>query len=280
MRLRPGRYRPAIPTDRLVPAAWPEGEAERRHLQLLSAALPLAAGTVASHLSAGVLHGLPVPHEELQRITTLRGGSGHGTRRDTRWTRRARLPTSDVTTVQGIPVTTLARTVADLARTLPFPDAVAVADAALRRGSETAEDARLRFLEQLRHRQSGNALARRALVFADFRAESPGESRCRASFALAGVPIPQLQYEVYADGRLLGRADFAWPEQRLLGEYDGIGKYDALVGGDTARAIRQEKAREGRIFQLGWNTIRFTHTDLQDLAALRIRVLDALDRSR
>lgn len=98
---------------------------------------------------------------------------------------------------------------------------------------------------------------------------------------MAGLPIPDLQYEVYAaDGRLIGRADFGWPAYRLLGEYDGMGKYDALVGGDTARAMRQEKAREGRIFQLGWNTIRFTHTDLQDLGALRARVLDALDRGR
>lgn len=89
--------------------------------------MPLAAGTVASHHSAGVLHGLPVPRDELHLVTTLRDGSGQGTRRTTRWTRRARLPPSDTTEIEGIPVTSLARTVADLTRTLHFPDAVAVA---------------------------------------------------------------------------------------------------------------------------------------------------------
>jgi hypothetical protein len=44
----------------------------------------------------------------------------------------ARLPREHVTTVSGTPVTTIARTAIDLARRLPFTDAVVVADAAVR----------------------------------------------------------------------------------------------------------------------------------------------------
>jgi hypothetical protein len=45
----------------------------------------------------------------------------------------------DATQVDGLPVTSLFRTTCDLTRRLPFPEAVMVADAALRSGLDRGE---------------------------------------------------------------------------------------------------------------------------------------------
>lgn len=275
VRLRRGRYRFARPSDTAPPQQWPDGEAEIRHRYLLQAALPFEPGTVASHQSAAVLHELPVPAGSLGTLAMMRPGSGQGTRTPTRQLRRALLLERDLTVIHGIPATTLARTALDLARTLAFPDAVAALDAALR--THTAPDAlRADLLARLAHRQSGNAAARRAILFADPRAESPGESRCRAAFEIAGLPIPELQFNIAnAAGEFVARTDFRWPGYRVVGEYDGRVKYR----GDAAdSAVWEEKRREDRIRELGWAMIRFVHTDLADPSRLRVRLQQAFQR--
>ncbi|WP_051214919.1 type IV toxin-antitoxin system AbiEi family antitoxin domain-containing protein [Granulicoccus phenolivorans] len=281
VRLRRGKYRRARPSDRQPVTQWPPGEAELRHCFLMAAALPMADGTVFSHHSAGVLHGLPVPFGDLAVIATLRDGSGQGTSSRSRKLRRAALPDSDVITEHGVPVTTLVRTVVDLTRTLAFPDGVAAADAALRADPAGGEELRAQCLAALRARQTGNTMARRALTFADRRSESPGESRCRATFALAGVPEPTLQFEV-RDGRreLIGRADFCWERYRVLGEYDGTVKYgrDLAPGLSIEDIVFREKARENRLREQGWQVLRFVAADLRDPAQVRARLERAFTR--
>lgn len=272
IRLRRGRFRRPRPSDSLPAADWPAQEAEHRHRFLLAAALPLHPGTVASHQTAGILHGLPIPARELTHLAMLRPGSGQGSRSGLRRLRQAPLPDGDVVQLDGVPVTSYARTVLDLARILPFPDAVAVTDAALRRTPE-AEEMRAELLDGLgRRRQHGNPAARRVVLFADPRSESPGESRCRATFRLAGIPVPDLQFNLESGGRFVARADFAWEEYRVLGEYDGRDKY----GSDPGAVLTREKVREDRIRELGWGMIRFVSGDLRDPDRLRERVLRIL----
>ena len=62
--------------------------------------------------------------------------SGHA---DGRLVRRAALPAHHVTRAYGVPITSGARTIVDLARELPFRDAVVLADSALRRNVTTRE---------------------------------------------------------------------------------------------------------------------------------------------
>ncbi len=276
VRLRRGRYRRARPSDTLPIPQWPDGEAELRHRYLLRAALPFAPGTVASHHSAAILHGLPMPNRILGKVSMLRPGSGQGTCTSTRQLRRAALPASDIVEIGGIPATSLPRTVIDVARTLPFADAVPVVDAALH-AAPSPDLLRSTLLAQLAHRQSGNAAARRAVLFADSRAESPGESRCRAAFELAGLPIPELQFEITnAEGEFVARTDFRWPGLPLVGEYDGMVKYR---GDGAGSALWDEKRREDRIRELGWDMVRFIHTDLADLGRLRARLQQAFQRT-
>lgn len=88
VRLRRGHYRRPLPSDSEDRRTWPIGEPELRHRFLLEATRSVLAGdSVFSHVSAASLHGLPVP---------------------------ARLPPEEVTEVDGLPVTSLVRTVVDL----------------------------------------------------------------------------------------------------------------------------------------------------------------------
>ncbi len=112
-------------------------------------------------------------------------------------------------------------------------------------------------------------MAQRALLFADPRSESAGESLSRVRLHQAHVPAPDLQHEVQgSDGALIARLDFWWEEQRLAGEFDGLAKYSRLLrdGESTERTILAEKRREQRLFDLGIRVIRWTWSDVTSLA--------------
>jgi hypothetical protein len=132
-------------------------------------------------------------------------------------------------------LTSMARTVIDIARRRPFLEALVTADAALRRGL-----ARERLAEVLAQmpRWQGVPAAAEVVRWADGRAESAAESVVRARFILLRLPIPQLQVRVQADGGR--RVDFLWEEVGLIGEVDGRVKY---AGEDGDRVLWEEKQR-------------------------------------
>lgn len=125
--------------------------------------------------------------------------------------------------LDGAQVTPLARTVADLSRAAPLDQAVSAGDAALRRGLAPAElDA---VLDRCR-RWPGIGRARVAAGLPDRRSESAGRVRMHE----ARLPVPEPPYEVLdARSRLVGRADFGWRPQRVLGELDGRLRYGRLL---------------------------------------------------
>jgi hypothetical protein len=169
---------------------------------------------------------------------------------------------ADVVTLDGMRVTSLARTVADLARTLPLDQAVAAGDAALRRGLPVPEV--LAVLESCRG-WPGVGQARRTAGLLDARSESVGESYSRVRMHEADLPVPVPQYEVYDDrGQLVGRADFGWEEQRVLGEFDGRVKYGRLLrpGQTVEEVVYREKLREDALRDLGWRVVRWTWADV------------------
>ncbi len=257
------------------------GEIDARvdHLRLIRASVrQCSVNAAVSHISASAVHDLPLWTDRLDRVHLSRDQPGGGRRRRYVVLHGVRLPLSDVTTVEDLCVTTLARTVLDLSCVLPMRRAVAVGDAAVRRGVTAAELA-----EQLRRAagRSGIHAARRAIPFLDGRAESPGESVSRVDLYRIGVPPTELQFDVLDDaGRFVGRTDFAWPEHRTLGEYDGRSKYQELRRPDQSAAdvLWEEKAREDRLRDLGWQVVRWMWQDLQDPDRLRRRLLRAFAR--
>lgn len=190
-------------------------------------------------------HGLPVWGLSLERVHATRDGTGGG--RVTRKVHVHRLPLDEreIVEVDGIRVTSVARTVHDIARSVAFEHAVVVADAALARRLVDGET--LRVAQDRAAGWPGGPAARRALAFADGRSESVGESRSRVAFQVAGLPPPVPQWEVRSrDGRLVGRVDFGWPDLWTVGEFDGKVKYGRLLrpGQSPGDVVFDEKRRE------------------------------------
>lgn len=238
--------------------------AEEQHLQLMAVTMRMIRqDAVVSHASAGLLWELPVDRMLLIQVHVTRPTPTGASRTSALHIHSGRLDASLITDRHGYRVTSLERTAVDLARQSQPERALAVLDAALRAGADPQ-------MLQARMREAkgspGVVAARWALDRANPLAESVGESISRYLILQAGLPEPVLQYEVRDElGILLGRADFAWPEQRVLGEFDGRVKYDELVaeGGSAADVVMAEKRRENLFLADGWWVIRWAWADLR-----------------
>lgn len=196
---------------------------------------------VFSHVSAAVIHGLPVNWKDLKLVTMIRRTPGHGIGGPQLRVRNTRLASSEVEVLDGLPVTTLERTVCDLARLSPFEWGVVAADAALHRGHSADM---LKATLWAHPRLHGVAKAKRVLSFADGLSESPAESISRVAMARFGLPTPVLQFEIFDDdGVLVARSDFGWPDLGVVG-----GRWEGeVLGAPQAGATgrRRRDAREG-----------------------------------
>jgi hypothetical protein len=269
-RLRRGAY-----VDGTIPV-----EVAARHQMLVQATLSgLRRPAVVSHQSAAVLQGLRLWGVPLSRV--------HVTRRPPAWndsgttlvTHVGRIRDGDIEVVGGVPVTSAARTAVDLARGQPFEVAVVVLDAALR--DRLVDSVGLREALAAIEGAPGTRSAARAVGFADGRSESVGESRSRVLLHRLGLAPSTLQLEVRAaGGRLVGRADFGWEEQRIVGEFDGRVKYGRLLrpGQDPGDVVFDEKLREDEIRDEGWGVVRWTWGDLAVPGRVGDRVGRALAR--
>jgi hypothetical protein len=213
---------------------------------------------IVSHETAALLWGLPRLGRwpEVVDLIDARGTSPRS-RNGVRWHRTA-FVAEEVVEIDGFLVTGLLQTLADVARSRSFMNAVVALDAAtgvvVRRdhGEVIAGVPAAEILLRLREfgGRRGVREAERAIEFADPRSESVGESLSRSQIHLLGFPAPQLQVSFdRADGRL-DRVDFDWPEFRLFGEFDGDLKYlDPRYrrGRTIERVILDEKKRADAI---------------------------------
>ncbi len=270
-RLRPGAYL-SSDDERLA-------DPETRHALAARAAVRQHATVdgAASHVSAAALHGLPLWRVPLRRCHVTRPGDSGGRRTTYLHLHRAELAPGEVVLVDGVRVTSPARTVVDVARTLPFEQAVAVADAALHReivGTGELADALARAVGA-----RGLPAARRVVAFADGAADGPGESISRVRFARAGLPRPVLQHVVRdTAGRVIARVDFWWPGRGVVGEFDGRVKYDRLLepGQNASDVVHREKRREDAVRATGSPVVRWDWRDLDEFGEVLARLATLL----
>ena len=254
-------------------------DAEARHRALVLATVPLLApGAVVSHVSAAILHGLPLLDAPRARVQITRADARGGKNRGGVHLHAAPLEETEVVPVEGVATTTLARTVLDLARSLSREAAVVSGDAALRRGLDRDE---LDALLAGAGRRPRIARARAVAGLLDGRSESPGESLSRLLLAGAGL-APELQHEVRdAGGAFVARCDFAWPEHRTVGEFDGKIKYGRLLapGTTSEEIVYREKLREDKLRDLGWQVVRWVWRDLERPERVVERLVRAFARA-
>ena len=111
-----------------------------------------------------------------------------------------------------------------------------------------------------------------ALSLADPRSESIGESASRALIYLHGFTMPLLQEPMVDLEGNLYRPDFFWPEQRIIGEFDGRMKYTGTFEDSPTQALWKEKRREIALLPLANRIIRWTWEDLKQPEKL-VRIL-------
>lgn len=236
--------------------------AEEQHVLTVRAHLSAAKSELAvSHQSAAVVHGFAMWAPDLTKVhvTTNRTSGGRTTKKS--HVHAAPLTPDDVTVLEGIPVTSADRTVADLLRILPFEAGVCVGDAALHSGSATVGG-----VTAALERSGGRGMvnARRTLSFCDARSESVGESRTRVLIHRCTAEVPRLQVKLYSEtGKFLGRVDFLFPVGVIL-EFDGDVKYTKYLkpGHTPADAVIAEKLREDEIRSYGWVFVRCRWSEL------------------
>ena len=180
----------------------------------------------------------------------------------------------DVVEVDGFRITSPARTIADLARHLPFEQVVVAADGALFRKLMTSEQ--LNDAVAAISGAPGGRSAARVARFASGLSESVGESRSRVMMHKAGLPEPELQVNVHdANGTPLGRSDYGWLRGQLLGEFDGKIKYGRLLkpGESAGDVVFKEKLREDALRDNGSRVVRWVWAELArpNEVILRIR---------
>lgn len=223
-----------------------------------------------SHHSAALLHALPVADDWPRSVHITEGRESRRRSKNGVVVHRSALHDS-VVEIDGMLVTSLTRTVIDLAAEGTFADAVCAADAALRAGV-SREDL---WAELERRPGPGRARAARVVAFADGEAETSLESWSRSSIHELGFPRPVLQFPVSTPSGAR-RLDFAWPEVGAGAEADGLWKYGAIAeaqGRTGLEAFRIEKEREAEVrLQLRAFT-RWGIAELRDREKLRLRLL-------
>jgi predicted transcriptional regulator of viral defense system len=218
-------------------------------LQLAAAVAVTGTGAVVSHESAAYLYSIDLLSTPVVATLTCPPRRGRNARAGIKL-HTATLPGDHVTAAGRLPVTTPARTVVDLARTVSFRAGVVTADSALRKKLVTKTE--LTAVLATCARWPGARRAAAVIDFADARAESPLESIARITFKDCGLPPPELQVWLGGTDEPTGRVDFYWKQYRTIAEVDGAIKYK-----DPERA-RAQLRRDSQLRDDGFEVVHFT----------------------
>ncbi len=239
------------------------------------AAASTCAGSVVSVRSAALPHGLPLLHRPPARPELTVPPHGTGDASHPRLHRATLFP-GDVQVVDGVPVTTVPRTLIDLARTVSVGAAAVSIDAAFNRSLVTSEEP-----AEVIDRCTGwpnIRRAARAVRLSDPAAESPLESVSRLVIVLRlSLPRPRPQAIILDEnGSCVGRCDFYWDQVGVFGEADGRSRYE---GGPEV--LTGEKHRQEDLENLGLVGVRWGWRDVRyDQPRLRRRIENAFERGR
>lgn len=233
----------------------------------MSAVLRCGGDCRVSHMSAAVLHAVitaaahqtvevTMPRRRRRRIAGVRIHRVRDLRPD------------EVTTLDGIPVTTPARTLLDIAETMSTRDVEQALARGLRMRLVTREDVRLMVERHPRHR--GAPLLRRLLATegGPAFARSEAEEKLLRIIRSASLPPPELNAMVVGH-----EVDFVWRSARVVAEVDGYAFHS------SARSFAADRRRDAELAAAGYRVLRFTWADVTDgQLSTAVRLAQALAR--
>ncbi|HEY6424831.1 MAG TPA: DUF559 domain-containing protein [Pseudonocardiaceae bacterium] len=225
-----------------------------------------AVGAVPSHATAARVHRIAVPDEHRPQHVTVAREQRRRNRRDLHFHTRS-IGCGEVERCDGVPVTSVARTLADLATSLARLPAAWAMDDALRRRLCAKSDV----IAVIQRWRGGVGCARACdrLDEADGVAESILETAGRLVLRDRGVPLPIPQYELRAlDGTLVARLDGAYLREKVAVEFDGADPHG------LPEAVFRDRWRQNALPELGWTVLRFTWWDVMrdpDEVAARVQ---------
>jgi hypothetical protein len=251
MRVEAGAYRRhslGVYVVNAAPDTWMQ--------QVSCAVLSSGGDAAASHQTAAFLHSL----------TPRRGPAIEVVVR--RWTREHREHTvheskdlieDDVGLVGGIRTTTPVRTIVDLGASAPRWLVESCLDEGLRRGVFDVAGIQRLIRRVARRGRRGVGVIRPLVELREtwsITTESPLEDAFLRLVTAGSLPMPVAQYEVRSNGSFVCRADFAYPEFRVLVELDGERWHM-----DRA-TFQRDRTKQNRAGLLGWTVLRYTWDDV------------------
>jgi len=240
------------PWRQVLRGVWVHIEVEdTRELRLAAARLLISEYAVLCGLTAAWVHGADVRREEdldvhvgFPKGRRIRGRPGVVVCQET-------LSEDDWVMIDGVRVTTPLRTTFDCLRWLLGANRLVVADAMTHAGLVTVDELRVYFASKrrLRNLRRGEAL----LDDIEPLTESPMETRVRVILRTGGLH-PVAQHNIYdAAGNFIGRADLAFPEQRVAVEFDGAWHWQQR---------RHDERRRAAMRAAGWIVLVYDADDV------------------
>ena len=215
----------------------------------MAAVLACGPGAALSHHSAGANFAIRPTARDRVDVTVPSRGRRQRAGIHIHCVRR--LDPADVTKHRGIPTTSVARTLLDLAEVLPSTQLDRAREAAAR-----LELLDIRSIEDVLARSNGHRGAgrlRRTLADnhdADVRSDL--EARFLDLCREAGLPLPATN--VLVEGFLV---DALWRNERLIVELDGYAYHR------TRAAFERDRRRDATLTTAGYRILRFTHLMLE-----------------
>jgi very-short-patch-repair endonuclease len=200
-------------------------------------AATLATGGALSHASAAAAWDLRRAGGGVIDVSVA-SGAGREKRAGIRLHRSGTLSASDITTHRGIPITTPARTIIDLARTLKGRPLEQLVDLADQRGLVDFDDL-----------TSANPASLRAVLKQYAPAATRSEMEERFLRLCDDHRIPRPETNRIIEGI---EVDFVWRDRRLIVEVDGYAYHR------SPSAFERDRERDVTLTTSGWRVLRFT----------------------
>lgn len=222
---------------------------------VMAACLHGGRGAAASHATAGLLHRLDRVRPSRIEVSTTSDRRTRKSNDRVRIHTVRSLPDHHKTEIQGIPVTTAARSILDLAGSETRWVLDAAIDCSIRRKLTSLDELHSVLEEEARPGRNGITRLRERLAIRDPALSVPHSVLEGELFALlegSGIPTPDRHFTITGPDGFHAEADLAYPLQRLVVEVQGYEHHSSL------HAFNSDADRMGEIVALGWALVNVT----------------------